>query len=53
MNFLDHDDHDRIKSIYGDIKYRRLVELKNRYDPDNVFSSNHNIRRVVESAPGS
>lgn len=53
VNFLDHDDHDRIQSIYGEFKYRRLVELKNRYDPDNVFSSNHNIRRVAEPAPPS
>lgn len=42
VNFLDRDDQARVRSAYGD-KYRRLVALKDRYDPGNVFRLNLNI----------
>jgi FAD/FMN-containing dehydrogenase len=32
-----------VRSGFGEAKYDRLVELKDRWDPDNVFRSNHNI----------
>jgi FAD/FMN-containing dehydrogenase len=32
-----------VRSIYGDAKYTRLLELKRAYDPDNVFRLNQNI----------
>jgi FAD/FMN-containing dehydrogenase len=32
-----------VRAGYGEEKYQRLVELKDRWDPTNVFSSNHNI----------
>jgi hypothetical protein len=38
VNFLDRDDEDRVRIAYGADMYRRLVELKNRYDPANVFA---------------
>jgi FAD/FMN-containing dehydrogenase len=41
-NYLSADDHDRVRQAYGP-NYRRLVELKRRYDPDNLFRLNHNI----------
>ncbi len=44
VNFLDRDDEQRVRSTYGDHNHARLVALKQRYDPDNVFRSNHNIR---------
>jgi Berberine and berberine like len=32
-----------VKSGFGGPKYERLVELKDRWDPTNLFRSNHNI----------
>ena len=34
---------DIVKAAYGTQAYRRLVALKDRYDPDNLFRLNHNI----------
>lgn len=34
---------DRVRNAYGDAKYRRLVALKDRYDPQNLFHGNQNI----------
>jgi FAD binding domain-containing protein/berberine-like enzyme len=42
VNYLDADDASRIRAAYGP-NYDRLVELKRRYDPDNLFRLNQNI----------
>ena len=45
VNFLDaDDDSSRVREAYGDQSYRRLAEVKAKYDPDNVFHHNKNIR---------
>ena len=46
VNFLGHDDADAAQkalAAYGSAKFDRLVAVKRRYDPDNVFRINHNI----------
>lgn len=35
---------ERVKAAYGPQKYRRLVELKNKFDPNNLFRFNQNIK---------
>jgi FAD/FMN-containing dehydrogenase len=35
---------DIVRAIYGEAKYERLVHLKRRWDPDNVFRLNQNVR---------
>jgi FAD/FMN-containing dehydrogenase len=41
-NYLPADDHDRVRQAFG-VNYERLVELKRRYDPGNLFHLNQNI----------
>ena len=43
VNFMMDEGEDRIKATYRD-NYDRLVALKNKYDPNNLFRVNQNIR---------
>jgi FAD/FMN-containing dehydrogenase len=43
VNFMTEDESSRIREVYG-ASYDRLVELKRRYDPDNLFCMNQNIK---------
>ncbi|HWP38119.1 MAG TPA: FAD-binding oxidoreductase [Gemmatimonadales bacterium] len=45
INFLTQDEADRIAFAYG-ATYKRLVELKKKYDPTNFFRMNQNIKPV-------
>ncbi len=42
LNYLGDDEGDAVQAAYGP-NYERLLELKRRYDPENVFHHNHNI----------
>jgi len=42
-NFMSEDEADRVEDSYGKAKYRRLVEMKRRFDPANFFRLNQNI----------
>ena len=43
VNFLADEGADRVRAAYGEATYRRLVTVKNAYDPDNLFRLNQNI----------
>lgn len=43
VNFMMNEGEERIKATYQE-NYARLVALKNRYDPTNLFHMNQNIR---------
>jgi FAD/FMN-containing dehydrogenase len=45
VNFLTADEGDRVRSAYGP-NYDRLARVKSKYDPDNLFRMNQNIRPV-------
>ena len=44
INFMSHDEQARVPAAFGPAKYERLVALKRRFDPDNAFRLNSNIR---------
>jgi FAD/FMN-containing dehydrogenase len=44
VNFTGDGDADKVRAAYPPATYARLVEVKRRYDPDNVFRLNQNIR---------
>jgi hypothetical protein len=45
VNFLSADDgEDRVRAAYGAKKFERLVQLKSKYDPQNLFRMNKNIK---------
>jgi len=43
VNFMMDEGQDRVKATYGD-NYERLVAIKNKYDPTNLFRVNQNIK---------
>jgi FAD/FMN-containing dehydrogenase len=46
INFMPEDESDRVETAYGG-NYRRLAEVKRRYDPQNFFRMNQNVRPMA------
>ncbi|MGY1682267.1 FAD-binding oxidoreductase [Geodermatophilus sp. SYSU D01176] len=44
LNFIGDEGHDRVVAGLGAENYVRLAAVKGKYDPDNAFHLNHNIR---------
>ena len=44
VNFIGDEGEDRVVAAFGPEGYPRLQALKDRYDPDNLFRSNQNIK---------
>jgi FAD/FMN-containing dehydrogenase len=44
VNFLMEEGEERIRWAYGAKKYDRLKALKRKYDPNNLFRLNQNIK---------
>lgn len=49
VNFLGQEGEERVRAAYGS-QYDRLVALKTRYDPTNLFRLNQNIRPAAPAA---
>ena len=50
--YLNFTPEDRVREGYGEAKFDRLVALKDRYDPDNLFRLNQNIKPSRQTASG-
>ena len=44
LNFIGDEGSERVESAFGAEKYARLQALKTKWDPDNLFCHNQNIK---------
>ncbi|HEX4471707.1 MAG TPA: FAD-binding oxidoreductase [Nocardioides sp.] len=49
-NFLTSASEEDVAAVYPAPTYRRLAEVKREYDPENLFSGNHNVRPAPQAA---
>jgi len=49
VNFMTEEEQQRVREAYGD-SFNRLVEIKNSYDPDNLFRFNQNIQPAAQAS---
>jgi len=49
VNYLGNEGEERVKAAYG-TNYERLVKLKNKYDPMNLFRFNQNVRPTARTS---
>ncbi|MFH8759322.1 FAD-binding oxidoreductase [Streptomyces atroolivaceus] len=47
LNFIGREGQERVVAGFGERAYERLSRVKARYDPDNVFHLNHNVKPAV------
>jgi len=52
QNYVSDEGEAVARAAYG-ANYERLLALKNKYDPTNLFRMNHNVKPVAESAVGA
>ena len=52
VNFLGNEGAERVRSAYGDEKYKRLTALKEKWDPSNFLRHNQNIAPRRTSVAG-
>jgi FAD/FMN-containing dehydrogenase len=45
--YVNFEAEDGAEAIYGEEKYKRLVEIKSKYDPENFFRYNQNIKPAI------
>ena len=49
FNFMMEEGEDRVKATYGE-NYKRLAGINVKYDPENLFSDNQNIKPLIVEA---
>jgi FAD/FMN-containing dehydrogenase len=49
VNEMANEGEDRVRAAYSPENYERLVSLKNKYDPANLFRLNQNIPPTSDS----
>jgi FAD/FMN-containing dehydrogenase len=49
LNFTSDEGDERVKKTFGPEKYAKLVALKDKYDPANMFHLNANIKPSIEA----